>query len=190
MATEATSLKTIFDGWDTYQASLVNAIRPLAPEQLSWRPAARLRTAGEIARHIALGRVAWFLRMRAPGSEEVAGQIEKWDYDPHGNAYVVEEAVDIAGQAAELARWLEATWEMIDKTLNAWSVPDLSFTYRHTWRGDTYAIPRQWTLWRIVAHDLHHGGELAVMLGLQGIELLELGDLGGHLTLPPLAEGG
>jgi hypothetical protein len=29
---------------------------------------------------------------------------------------------------------------------------------------------------------------LATTLGLQGIELPELGDMGGHLTFPPLAE--
>jgi hypothetical protein len=181
-------LKSVLDGWDSYQASLVGAIAPLTPQQLSARPAPHLRTAGEIARHISLGRIDWFLRMDAPGSAEVAARVADWDEDPHGNRYVNEAAIAIADQPAELARWLEMTWQMIDKTLTTWAVGDLAVTYRHTWRGDTYAIPRQWTLWRILAHDLHHGGELALTLGLQGIELFELGDLGGHMTLPPLAE--
>ncbi len=43
-------------------------------------------------------------------------------------------------------------------------------------------------MWRIMSHDLHHGGELAVTPGLQGIAIPELGDLGGHITEPPLAE--
>ena len=34
----------------------------------------------------------------------------------------------------------------------------------------------------ILAHDFHHGGELAVTLGMQGIALPELGDEGGHLA--------
>jgi hypothetical protein len=34
---------------------------------------------------------------------------------------------------------------------------------------------------------MHHGGELALMLGMQGVGVPELGDLGGHLTYPPLA---
>lgn len=33
-----------------------------------------------------------------------------------------------------------------------------------------------------MSHDLHHGGQLALMLGLQGIDVPELGDKGGHLT--------
>jgi hypothetical protein len=39
-----------------------------------------------------------------------------------------------------------------------------------------------------LAHDLHDGAELAVTLGMQGIALPELGDQGGHLTAPSVAE--
>jgi hypothetical protein len=49
-------------------------------------------------------------------------------------------------------------------------------------------VSRQWTIWRILTHDVHHGGQLALMLGTQGIPVFELGDLFGHITLPPLAE--
>jgi uncharacterized damage-inducible protein DinB len=84
--------------------------------------------------------------------------------------------------------WLELTWQMIDKTLTTWTVSDLTQTYRHTWNGKTYAVSRQWTLWRILSHDVHHGGELSLMLGLQGLEAFELSDLFGHIILPPLAD--
>lgn len=39
-----------------------------------------------------------------------------------------------------------------------------------------------------MAHDLHHGGELALIRGTQGIAVPELGDLGGNLTVAPLTE--
>jgi uncharacterized damage-inducible protein DinB len=77
---------------------------------------------------------------------------------------------------------------MIEATLDQWTVADLATTYRHTWNGDTYAVSRQWTIWRILSHDIHHGGQLSLMLGMQGIEHFELGDLFGHITLPPLAD--
>jgi hypothetical protein len=35
---------------------------------------------------------------------------------------------------------------------------------------------------------LHHGGQVALMLGLQGVEAPELGDKGGHLTPWSLTE--
>ena len=180
------SLMEVFEGWDGYQQSIVLAVQKLTSEQLSWRPAPELRSAGEITRHIALGRIDWFLRMNAPGSTALASQISAWDEDPHGNRYVIKREVVGSDQASDLVHWLEATWEMIETTLKTWTVADLKRTYRHTWRGDVYAITCQWTIWRIMAHDIHHGGELALTLGMQGIQSFELGDLGGHIISPPL----
>ncbi len=181
-------LMTVYQGWDGYQTSLVKAIASLTHEQLQWRPASHLRSVGELARHVSLGRVAWFVRMNAPKSAELASQITEWEQDRHGNRYVIENAIAITDNASDLVRWLENTWEMIEETLKSWTVADLTQTYKHTWRNQIYAISRQWTLWRIMAHDIHHGGELAALLGMQGIAAPELGDLGGHLTEPPLAE--
>ena len=188
MVTNTNSLASIYEGWDGYQRSLVHAVASLTPEQLAWRPSPNLRSLGELVRHIALGRITWFLRMDAPGSRELAGQISAWEEDQHGNQYVIEDAIAITDQATELVRWLEASWHMIDQTLKTWTVADLAKTYRHTWRGDIYAISHQWTIWRIMAHDIHHGGELVVMLGMQGLSNFELGDLGGHIIEPPLAD--
>ncbi len=57
------------------------------------------------------------------------------------------------------------------------------------YKGKNYALTRQWITWHVIAHDLHHGGELTLMLGMQGIALPELGDEGGHLSeRAPLAE--
>jgi uncharacterized damage-inducible protein DinB len=84
-------------------------------------------------------------------------------------------------------RLLEISWEAIANVLEQWTTADLPRTYPHTYWGKTYAVSYQWTIWRILTHDVHHGGELALLLGMQGIHLPELGDLGGHLTELPLA---
>lgn len=187
MAANPTSLAAVYDGWNGYQTSIANAVRPLTAEQLVWRPSPQHRSVGELVRHIALGRLTWFVRMGAPGSAELAERIPAWEEDSDGNRHITEDALPVAEDAAELVRWLETTWGMIEGTLQGWQVADLSTSYRHTWNGDTYAVPRQWTIWRIMAHDIHHGGELSLMLGLQGIEAFELSALGGHIVLPPLA---
>jgi uncharacterized damage-inducible protein DinB len=166
-----------FDGWYTYNTSIVHAVAPLTQSQLLFRAAPNLRSVGETASHIALGRMDWFQRMDAPGSAALAAQ-----------AAALESPASIAHDPSEIVKWLEASWQMIDLTLKSWTTADLARTYLHTYYGKTYAISYQWTIWRILAHDLHHGGELAVMLGMQGVEIPELGSLGGHLTVPPLAE--
>ena len=173
MTADVYSLLTVYNGWDGYQISLVRAITPRSREQLAYRPAPHLRTAGEIARHIIEGRLSWF----GASSDEAADVVAAW-----GPEDAIQE------QPAELVRGLEASWQMIEGALSRWTVADLAQTYPISYQGKNYAISRQWILWRIMSHDLHHGGELAVTLGLQGIALPELGDAGGHITEPPLAE--
>lgn len=189
MPQQEMSLMQIYEGWEGHQTSLVHAIASLTPEQLRWRPAENLHSVGELARHISLGRLVWFLRMNAPGSASLAETIDAWEVDGDGNRHIVESALPIAATAVDLVHWLKITGEMVANTLQSWHVSDLSQTYRHTWNGDVYNVSRQWTIWRILTHDIHHGGQIALMLGMQGIAVFELGDLFGHITLPPLAEG-
>ncbi len=177
MAGELISLKQVYEGWEGYNRSLVDAVAPLTKEQLAWRPAPNQRSTGELVSHIIAGRIDWFNRMQAPGSAELVRQV----------ANAGSESA-MAQNAAELVHGLEASWGMVEATLSQWTVADLEKTYRLGFQGQIYAISRQWTIWRILSHDIHHGGQLAIMLGIQGIPIPELGDLGGHLTMPPLAE--
>jgi uncharacterized damage-inducible protein DinB len=182
MPTETPSLRTIYSGWDGYHTSLVNAIRPLTKEQLAYRPEPLTRSVGDIAAHIAFGRIDWFHRMDAPGAAELVEQAAPW-WQPWGE---VNNA--IAADAAEIVRWLDRSWGMIENTLTQWTIADLSQTFRQPYGGKVYAVPRQWVIWRIMAHDIHHGGQLSILLAEQGIELPELRDQGGHIVEVPLAE--
>jgi uncharacterized damage-inducible protein DinB len=175
---ENVSLSTVYSGWDGYQRSLVAAIAPLTPEQLAYRPAPDRRSVGEIAAHIAFGRIDWFQRMGAPRSAElVAEAAAAAVWQPWGQ---VSDAV--SDSPVEIVRWLESSWQMIETCLNLWTVADLGVSYLQPYGGKTYAVSRQWTLWRIMAHDIHHGGQLTILLAAQGIELPELGDNGGHIV--------
>ncbi len=177
MSDNPVELAKIFNGWEEYNTSLVHAIQPITPEQLAWRPAADLRSVGELAGHIALGRVFWFARMPAPGSLELLKK-----------AMEVGDEAAIAGNKEAILSWLKDSWQMIANTINQWTVQDLWRTYRQEYSGKAYQVSYQWTIWRILIHDMHHGGELALSLGMQGLHLPELGDQGGHLVRPPLAE--
>jgi uncharacterized damage-inducible protein DinB len=142
------------------------------------------RSVGDVAAHIAFGRIDWFHRMGAPGSAELAERVAAFSR-PGGD---LSPESGIAEDAAELVRWLETSWQMVEKTLRQLTITDLTKTFLQPYQGKTYAVSRQWTIWRIMAHDIHHGGQLTAMLYAQGVELLELGYLGGHLTEPTLAE--
>jgi uncharacterized damage-inducible protein DinB len=167
-------LTQIFDGWNGYQTSLVRAIAPSTREQLAWRASDRVRSLGELALHICEGRAGWFTNMGAPGSVEL------------GEHLAALSIMGAAESAEALVKRLELTWAMIDRTLREWKVSDLSKTYRHEWDGKIWANSRQWTIWRIMAHDIHHGGQIARILAEQDIQAFELRDLGGHIITPQL----
>lgn len=165
-------LSFVYDGWDGYQESLVSAIKDLTPDQLTFRAVEGMNSVGELALHIADGRVEWFRRMGAPLSAELWVEISSRAAPPSDGPH--------------LAAWLNQTWRMVEETLSQWSTEDLSKTYEHVYQGKTYAVSRQWTIWRILTHDVHHGGQLSELLAIQGIEPMKLTLLGGHLAEPPV----
>src|SRR5262249_55372262 len=136
--------------------------------------------------------------MGAPGGGALARQMiptegDKVDTEHRATLHRWMDAIDqqqaaITANPVELLRWLGASWQMIEETLTAWTVADLAQSFRHLYGGKVYAVSRQWVIWRIMSHDVHHGAELALLLGLQGIAIPDLGDQGGHLTELPLAE--
>jgi uncharacterized damage-inducible protein DinB len=175
-------LARILAGWDGYQTSLLHAATPLTREQLSWRPAPGRRSLGELARHISMGRITWLSRMGAPGVDTVAQRVPRWHADDDGTRRVAEESVP-CDDATLLVEWLALSWQPIQRVLEEWTVDDLF----HTYPLAEYVVSRQWTIWRIMSHDIHHGGQMATLLVLQDIDAFELRALGGHVILPPVA---
>jgi uncharacterized damage-inducible protein DinB len=181
MTSTSPSLLTIYDGWAGHQLALVNAVAPLTAEQLGWRAAPQLRTTGDLILHIALGRVNWIHDILGVESAAVDHWLAESTTGPDSNGqYRVNRGV--RRSSAALVAGLNATWEMIEAALSGWTVEDLSRSFQHPYQGKTYVVPYRWVLWRIMAHDIHHGGELAFALGMQGISIPDLGDQGGHLA--------
>lgn len=86
-----------------------------------------------------------------------------------------------------LVHWLDLSWRPIRRILDEWAIEHLFQTYIHTFRGTRYEVSNQWTLWRIMSHDMHDGGQIAMMLACQNIPAFELRALGGHVIVPPVA---
>jgi uncharacterized damage-inducible protein DinB len=180
-------LARILEGWDGYQTSLLHAVTPLTGEQLSWRPAPERRSVGELVRHLSLGRVTWLARIGAPDVDTVVRQVPRWHTDGDGARHVVEESVP-PDQSAVLAEWLALSWRPIQRVLDEWTIDHLFQTYPHRFRGVDYVVSHQWTLWRVMSHDIHHGGQIAALLAMQGVDAFELRALGGHIISPPIAD--
>ncbi len=42
-------------------------------------------------------------------------------------------------------------------------------TFPDDWDGQQVDLSRAWVVWHVMEHDLHHGGELSLTLGMHGL---------------------
>ncbi len=162
MIPEIQSLSAIFEGWHTYQKAITQALAPLNTEQLGLRAAPGLRSVAEIAAHIVGARARWFYLLMGEGGDDLAA-LGRWD------------APDApAKSAAELIQGLEGTWQRMQAAIARWTPEQ----WQETWPGEDESEPqvitRPWVVWHLVEHDLHHGGEISMILGAHGVPALEL----------------
>lgn len=162
MTEQQTNLLPFYKGWDAYQAFLVKAIAPLSSAQLALRVAPHLRSVGENVAHIIGTRVAWFHMLMGEGSAELL-PMEQWD-EPDAPPR----------SAAELISGLENTWQMLHTALAHWTPADLDYVFAGVRNEKPYSLTRQWVIWHVIEHDLHHGGEVAFTLGAHHLEALDL----------------
>jgi uncharacterized damage-inducible protein DinB len=167
MAEESFTLATIVETWRQYQERIVGAIAPLADDQLALRAAPDLRTVGQLAVHIADCRARWFtdvLGVAEVGEEGNAPtltairEIAEWDEQDQSLMH-----------ASRLVEALSTTWRFTMDRLARWSGEDMEVTFEHDADGETLRLSRAWVIAHILEHDLHHGGELALTLGMHGL---------------------
>jgi uncharacterized damage-inducible protein DinB len=116
-----------------------------------------------LVQHILNDRIWWFHLWMGEGTPEVAAFMH-WEEEEQGQS---------VHAAAELVAGLEATWDMIARTLARYTVADLRHVFdppatlseaeRQTFGPST----RQAVIFHVLRHDVHHGGELAVGMGGQ-----------------------
>ncbi|HZS75575.1 MAG TPA: DinB family protein [Ktedonobacteraceae bacterium] len=153
-----------YKGWDVYQGHLVKVIAPLSPEQLELHATQQLRSIGMIATHIVACRARWLYYVLHEGGEELI-PIGTWDRPGQP-----------ARSADELVSGLETTWNVLDEALHRWTPADLEEMLRDVddETGEEETFTRQWVIWHLLEHDLHHGGELSFLLGIHGLAAIDL----------------
>jgi uncharacterized damage-inducible protein DinB len=155
------TLEAFYAGWETYQRRLIAALAPLTPEQLAIHAGAELRSIELIARHIVGARARWMHTVLGEGSVDVAA-LEHWDWD----------ALDGPPPTADaLIAALETTWRCIIESVQRWTPADMTQTFPRKRGG---MVSRQWVIWHLIEHDLHHGGEISLTLGMHGLPALDL----------------
>jgi uncharacterized damage-inducible protein DinB len=177
VSTSAPGLQTFYEGWANYQRLVVAALRDLTPEQLALRTAPHQWAVWQLAGHTAGSRAYWLhdvLGEGDPATRELfrVDSTTVPDLPLEDAGWEDDEAH--ARDATEIVEAFELTWTMIDDCLRRWTTDDLAAEFSRERRSGTETFTRQWVIWHLMEHDLHHGGEISQILGSHGVPALDL----------------
>jgi uncharacterized damage-inducible protein DinB len=101
-------------------------------------------------------RARWFHNLMSEGDEEFAA-LGTWDRRGMPTR-----------SASELVGGLKTTWRVMQQAMARWTPAEWTQTYQGE-EGDPPSFTRQWVVWHLIEHDVHHGGELSLTLGMHGV---------------------
>jgi uncharacterized damage-inducible protein DinB len=146
--------KDLFAHWSQVRANLVATIQQFSEEELKWVPFEGSWPVGQIMLHIADCEDNWLYGV-------VRGEIEPWiDYPLE--AYPTRDAI-----LGVLARAHRRTVAFLDGL----EASDLGKVYAIA-DGGQFSL--YWILWHVLEHEIHHRGELSLILGLLGRDGLDV----------------
>ncbi len=159
MQPNQSTLDVIYENWRGYNDKLRTAVAPLTDEQLNLQPAPRMWPLGQILQHIISVRAGWFSATLQDSDEAMDAYMEWGQRDSPSRS------------AAELARGLDETWAFIESRLQRWTSEERAMTFPDEGNdGQTYDVSRSWVIYHVLEHDLHHGGEVSLILGMNGLQ--------------------
>jgi uncharacterized damage-inducible protein DinB len=169
MTEQASPLVTFYKpGWENYQQALVKTIASLSPEQLALPASAHYRSIGELLDHMISAHFNWFHLWMGEGDPDL-----DWSDDQDNDEPAVY-------KTASLVSMFEKSWHVISSALDRWTSADLEQLFsspasHQAWLRDQgleeeTAHTRQWIVWHVLEHEIHHGGELSLALGTYGLE--------------------
>lgn len=162
MEQSQTTLEVIYDNWRQYNSKLRNAIAPLTNEQLKLQSAPHMWPIQQMVQHIVSVRAGWF-----------SGTLQ--DSDPIMDAYMEwgQRESPLRGPT-ELARGLDETWAFIEARLKRWLPEDCAQIFPDENDGEVWQVSRSWVIYHVMEHDLHHGGEISMILSMHGVKGVDI----------------
>lgn len=159
---QPSTLEVIYESWRGYQEKLAACIAPLTDAQLTLQPAPHMWPLGQVVQHIIAVRAGWF-----------SGTLQ--EDDATMNEYMWwGQRESPARSAAELVRGLAETFAFIEGCVQRWTPEECAQTFPDEWEGQVYQVSRSWVIYHVLEHDLHHGGEVSLILGMNGLRSLDL----------------
>ncbi|HEX5396638.1 MAG TPA: DinB family protein [Candidatus Limnocylindria bacterium] len=166
-------LAAFCDGWADQQEKLLESIRPLSPEQMQLQPAPGEWAIWRFGANMAGGRLYWLCSMLGQDDHGLSGMF-KVDHATVPGVSLEwagwEDNEDRPRTAAEIEDAFLKTWGVVEDCIGRWTLDDLN---REVTRTDAFGLERTispaWVLWRMMAHEVHHGAEISLILRAHGL---------------------
>jgi len=143
--------KEFFGHWDEVRRGLFEALDKLSDDQLHFSPREGLRSLGAVACHIANAEEGWF-------RYAITRELAEWPAE-----YTVADYPTVESVKNLLAEVHSRT----DSYLAGLNIEDMSRRIEAPW-GESFLLG--WIIWHVLEHEIHHRGEIFLMLGLLGME--------------------
>lgn len=138
-----------FSHWKQVREDLLSTIDKFKEDELSFVPFESSMPVGQIMLHIGEAEEGWFRTF-------VAKELEEWpDFDLED--YPTPEAIKAQ---------LTVIHSRTEKYLESLNTDDLEQSIDHPRRD--YRLPLGWIIWHVLEHEIHHRGELSLILGMLG----------------------
>lgn len=156
------TLDVIYENWRSHNEKLRHAIAPLTDEQLHLQPAPHMWPISQLGQHIISVRAGWFSGTLQE-NDNVMNEYMEWGQRESPNR-----------TATEMVRALDETFAFIEGCLQRWTPADCAQTFPDEWDGKVYQLSRSWVIYHVLEHDLHHAGEISMILSMHGLRGLNL----------------
>jgi uncharacterized damage-inducible protein DinB len=166
-------MRAFYEGWEAQQRMLLDSIRPLTPEQMQLRAAPGQWAIWQLGANMAGGRLYWLCYMLG---EDDQGLSRMFRVD-HATVPGIdlqwagwEDNEEQPRRAAEIEDAFLKTWGVVEACLGRWSLDDLrrQVTKKDAW-GELRTITPAEVIWRLMAHEVHHGSEISLILRVHGL---------------------
>ena len=151
----------VLAGWHDHNTLMTRTLAPLGDEELGWSAGEGLWTIRVLACHIVAARAWWFHGWMGEGEEDLKRLINLDD----------EQMDDPTIGAAAICAALDTSWAAIRGCLERWTEKDLEAKFQRpspNAKGERPWRDRRFIIWHVAEHDVHHGGEISLTLGMHG----------------------
>lgn len=161
------SIRPFYADWAGYNRRTVEAIAALSPADLALdMPGSDHWPIWALLGHTAGTRVYWLCHVFGePGAETTPFN------DPTGMGW--EDDLATRRDAAALVHAYESSWRIVAGCLDRWTPAMLGEVFRREGSSGTQVHTRQSILLRMINHDAYHLGEVNLILGANGREMID-----------------